>query len=104
SLLARHPHTSTCFPYTTLFRSGLSIPQIFLVVALLNIAVAAYIYTLVPEFLMRFLSWLLVSLLYRIRSQGLDQVPAHGPALLARSEEHTSELQSRENLVCRLLL
>ncbi|MBN8726950.1 MAG: MFS transporter [Xanthomonadales bacterium] len=61
---------------------GLSIPQIFLVVALLNIAVAAYIYTLVPEFLMRFLSWLLVSLLYRIRSQGLDQVPAHGPALL----------------------
>ncbi len=61
---------------------GLSIPQIFLVVALLNIAVAAYIYTLVPEFLMRFLSWLLVSLLYRIRSEHLDRVPERGPALL----------------------
>lgn len=61
---------------------GLSIPQIFLVVALLNAAVAIYIYTLVPEFLMRFLSWVLVNTLYRIRTEGLDHIPEEGPALL----------------------
>ncbi len=61
---------------------GLSIPQIFLVVAILNAAVAIYIYTLVPEFLMRFLSWILVNTLYRIRTEGLDNIPEEGPALL----------------------
>ena len=61
---------------------GLSIPQIFLCVAVLNAIVAIYIYTLVPEFLMRFLSWILVNTLYRIRTEGLDNVPEHGPALL----------------------
>lgn len=61
---------------------GLSIPQIFLCVAVLNAIVAIYIYTLVPEFLMRFLSWILVNTLYRIRTDGLDNVPEHGPALL----------------------
>ena len=61
---------------------GLSIPQIFLATALLNVAVAAYIYTLVPEFLMRFLSWILVNTLYRIATQGLARIPEEGPALL----------------------
>lgn len=61
---------------------GLTIPQIFLCVAVLNAAVAIYIYTLVPEFLMRFLSWILINTLYRIRTEGLDQVPEQGPALL----------------------
>ncbi len=61
---------------------GLSIPQIFLCVAVLNAVVAIYIYTLVPEFLMRFLSWILVNTLYRIRTEGLDNIPEHGPALL----------------------
>ena len=61
---------------------GLSIPQIFLCVAVLKAIVAIYIYTLVPEFLMRFLSWILVNTLYRIRTEGLDNIPEHGPALL----------------------
>ena len=61
---------------------GFSIPQIFLAVAVLNAAVAIYIYTLVPEFLMRFLSWLLINILYRIRTEGLDHIPERGPALL----------------------
>jgi 1-acyl-sn-glycerol-3-phosphate acyltransferase len=61
---------------------GFSIPQIFLVVAVLNAAVAIYIYTLVPEFLMRFLSWLLINTLYRIRTEGLDHIPERGAALL----------------------
>jgi 1-acyl-sn-glycerol-3-phosphate acyltransferase len=62
--------------------AGLSIPQIFLVAAILNAAVAMYIYTLVPEFLMRFLSWLIVSLLYRIRIEGEENIPDEGAAVL----------------------
>jgi 1-acyl-sn-glycerol-3-phosphate acyltransferase len=61
---------------------GVSIPEIFLAVALLNIVVAIYIYTLVPEFLMRFLSWILVSALYRIKVDAIGQIPDEGPALL----------------------
>jgi 1-acyl-sn-glycerol-3-phosphate acyltransferase len=61
---------------------GLSIPEIFLATALLNAAVAVYIYTLVPEFLMRFLSWILVNTLYRIDTEGLARIPEEGPALL----------------------
>jgi 1-acyl-sn-glycerol-3-phosphate acyltransferase len=59
-----------------------TIPQLFLCAAILNALVAAYIYTLVPEFLMRFLSWVLVNLMYRIRVQGLEHIPAQGPALI----------------------
>jgi len=61
---------------------GLSIPQLFLVTAALNAVVAIYIYTLVPEFLMRFLIWILVSVLYRIRVRGLENIPDEGPALI----------------------
>ena len=61
---------------------GLSIPQLILLAGLLNAAVAIYIYTLVPEFLMRFLSWVLVSLLYRICERGLENIPEQGPAVL----------------------
>jgi 1-acyl-sn-glycerol-3-phosphate acyltransferase len=61
---------------------GLTVPQIFLCVAVLNAIVAIYIYTLVPEFLMRFLSWILVSVLYRIKVEGLERIPDEGAALL----------------------
>ncbi len=61
---------------------GLTIPQIFLAVAVLNALVAIYIYTLVPEFLMRFVSWILVSTLYRIEVEGAEKVPDEGPVLL----------------------
>ncbi len=61
---------------------GLSIPQIFLATALLNVLVAIYIYTLVPEFLMRFLSWILVNTLYRIKVEGIGRIPDEGAALL----------------------
>jgi len=62
--------------------AGFSIPQLFLVTALLNAAVAVYIYTLVPEFLLRFIDWILINTLYRIRAEGLENVPETGPALL----------------------
>jgi 1-acyl-sn-glycerol-3-phosphate acyltransferase len=68
---------------TALLAAGLSIPQLFLVTALMNAAVALYIYRLVPEFLLRFLAWILAHTLYRIRSIDTDRIPAEGAALLA---------------------
>jgi 1-acyl-sn-glycerol-3-phosphate acyltransferase len=59
-----------------------SIPQLFLATALLNAAVAIYIYTLVPEFGLRFIDWILINTLYRVRTAGLDNVPEEGAALL----------------------
>ncbi|WP_172145665.1 MFS transporter [Pseudomonas tumuqii] len=60
----------------------LSIPQLFLVIALMNVAVNSYIFKLVPEFSMRFLIWLLGHSLYRVEHQGLDAIPEEGPAVL----------------------
>ena len=65
-----------------LLQAGLSVPQLFLVLALLNLLVAAYIFTLLPEFLIRFLAWILVNTLYRIRARGLEHIPREGPAVL----------------------
>ena len=65
-----------------LLNAGVTIPQFFLVLAALNAVVAIYIYSLLPEFLMRFLVWILVSTLYRIRASGLENIPREGPALL----------------------
>ncbi|WP_222911353.1 MFS transporter [Pseudomonas sp. DNDY-54] len=62
--------------------AGLSIPQLFLVVSLMNVAVSAYIFSIVPEFSMRFLVWLLGHSMYRVRQQGLDAIPDEGPAVL----------------------
>ncbi|WP_166210274.1 MFS transporter [Cognatiluteimonas telluris] len=59
-----------------------SIPTFFLALAIANAVVALYIFTLVPEFLMRFLSWLLVKSLYRLRVDGIAHVPDEGPALV----------------------
>jgi len=61
---------------------GVSIPQIFLVTALMNVAVAFYVYKLVPEFLMRFLVWMLMHTVYRLRAHGLENIPESGPAVI----------------------
>ncbi|MFT0867955.1 MFS transporter [Pseudomonas sp. CAM1A] len=60
----------------------LSIPQLFLVVSLLNIAVNAYIFRIVPEFTMRFLIWLLSHSMYRVEHRELQRIPDEGAALL----------------------
>ena len=60
-----------------------SIPQLFLALAVANALVAIWIFTIVPEFAMRFLSWLLVRSLYRLKLHGIERhVPDEGPALL----------------------
>ncbi|WP_028696876.1 MFS transporter [Pseudomonas cremoricolorata] len=62
--------------------ADLSIPQLFLVVSLLNIAVNAYIFRIVPEFTMRFLIWLLSHSMYRVEHRDLERIPDEGAALL----------------------
>src|SRR2546430_7380843 len=72
--MIRRPPRSTLFPYTTLFRSG---------------------------------NWLFVSPSSGVTSTVLSvfvNPTALAPGTYSRSEEHTSELQSQSNLVCRLLL
>ena len=62
--------------------AGLSIPQLFVCAALVNALVAIYIYRLVPEFLLRFLDWMLVHSVYRLDKQNVERIPLNGPALL----------------------
>ena len=65
-----------------LFTAGLSIPQFFLAVALMNAAVALFIYNLVPEFLMRFMVWILIHTVYRLEKVGLEKIPEEGAAIV----------------------
>ena len=58
----------------------LSIPQLFLVVSLLNIAVNTYIFRIVPEFTMRFMIWLLSHSMYRVQHRDLERIPDEGAA------------------------
>ncbi|MGA8137334.1 MAG: MFS transporter [Pseudomonas gingeri] len=60
----------------------LSIPELFLVVSLMNIAVNTYIFKIVPEFSMRFMIWLLSHSMYRVEHRNLDLIPDEGAALL----------------------
>ena len=62
--------------------AGFSIAQLFLLVAILNMFVAIYIYSLVPEFFMRFLVWLLIHSIYRVKAKGLGNIPEKGPLVL----------------------
>jgi len=62
--------------------ADLSIPQLFLVVSLLNIGVNAYIFSIVPEFTMRFMIWLLGHAMYRVEHRDLQRIPDEGAALL----------------------
>ena len=65
-----------------LLGNGMTIPQFFLFTAILNAVVAIYIFTLVPEFLMRFLVWILIHTIYRVRKTGLQNIPDEGPCVL----------------------
>src|SRR3712207_7417687 len=81
--MIRRPPRSTLFPYTTLFRSapGFREPALRYAVLVTGVQVLWLLRLLLPEALL----WPAV-------------------VVLVRSEEHTSELQSRQYLVCRLLL
>jgi 1-acyl-sn-glycerol-3-phosphate acyltransferase len=60
----------------------LSIPQFFLVLVILNLIVACYIYSMVPEFVIRFMMWVLSKIMYRVKRYNLDVVPEEGAVIL----------------------
>src|SRR5690606_40676067 len=103
-LLPCSPPFRTLFPYTTLFRSG----DIETVFGLFDIGRPGDVHIgtherLVADFEPAMHQPVFLS---RIGNRHVRRGLAigYGGGDLARSEEHTSELQSRENLVCRLLL
>src|SRR2546430_12057676 len=87
--MIRRPPRSTLFPYTTLFRSQDAVP--FLEVLDLH----------GEELGVRDRDHRAFG---RAQARGPEADPLDGSLLVPRSEEHTSELQSQSNLVCRLLL
>src|SRR2546430_4116540 len=80
--MIRRPPRSTLFPYTTLFRSGTGRRSSFEHLRIQLVLASAV----------------------RLVRDDERSVPADGNVTVHRSEEHTSELQSQSNLVCRLLL
>src|SRR3712207_7999396 len=102
--MIRRPPRSTLFPYTTLFRSlgftrGLTLPlwvQQYapLISAGLFLAIVPFRKVLLERSGLALAIFLLTVL----------ALAFFGGVLFKRSEEHTSELQSRQYLVCRLLL
>ncbi len=60
----------------------LSIPEFFVILALMNAVVAGYIYTVIPEFFMRFLIWIITHTMYRVTHTNLHKIPDEGPCVL----------------------
>src|SRR5260370_29806833 len=91
--MIRRPPRSTLFPYTTLFRSHQTAT---LLVTVGTLVLTLLLYAAVPKgfFPVQDTGFIL----------GISEAPASVSFDAMRSEEHTSELQSHLNLVCRLLL
>ena len=65
-----------------LLSANFSIPQVFLITGLLNAVVAFYIFMLVPEYLLRFVAFLLTRCVYRFKVRGDEHLPTQGAAIL----------------------
>lgn len=69
--------------FTLLLRRwDLTYPQVFGVMALINGAVALYIYTLIPEFFLRFVAYLITHAMYRLKVVGEEKIPQEGGLIL----------------------
>src|SRR3712207_7705485 len=91
-LMIRRPPRSTLFPYTTLFRSKGSAPSLLYAE---------------PDLVVRVIRDVFNEDFAKLVVQGdseWDTIESYVGHVAPRSEEHTSELQSRQYLVCRLLL
>src|SRR5436190_5123405 len=91
--MLRRPPRSTLFPYTTLFRS---LVALYLTGTTLNVQSLMGVLMMVGMVVSN--SILIVEFTHRLEDDGVEHAHA------VRSEEHTSELQSHSDLVCRLLL
>ncbi len=65
-----------------LLRAGFTIPQVFLTTGILNAVVATYIFLLVPEYLIRFVAFIVARVVYRFKVRGDAHIPAEGAAIL----------------------
>jgi 1-acyl-sn-glycerol-3-phosphate acyltransferase len=65
-----------------LLKAGLSIPQVFLIVGVLNAIVAFYIFLVVPEYLLRFVALIATRCIYRFKVRGDEHIPLKGAAIL----------------------
>ncbi len=65
-----------------LLAAKFTVPHIFLFVGIANAFVAAYIFLIVPEYLLRFIAWLLSHLVYRFKIRGDENIPTTGAAIL----------------------
>ncbi len=66
-----------------LLGAGFTVPQIFLFTGIANAVVAFYIFLIVPEYLLRFVAWVLSRCIYRFKVQGDVHIPTQGAAILA---------------------
>lgn len=66
-----------------LLGAGATIPQVFLATGLANALVAGYIFLLVPEYLLRFLAFMLTRFVYRLKLTGDAHIPTEGAAIVA---------------------
>src|SRR5690606_40291333 len=94
-LMIPRPPRSTLFPYTTLFRSKPQQLRILIAIGLIRVllgllGIVSWVFDIFSHFRVYYIVYFAGVVLFAV--------------LRKRSEEHTSELQSRENLVCRLLL
>lgn len=67
---------------TVMLAQQVPAPWIYLVLAAMNIAVAFYIYHLLPTFMWRFVMWIVTNVMYRLRVEGADNIPKEGPVVL----------------------
>ncbi|VTU17932.1 MFS transporter [Variovorax sp. PBL-E5] len=65
-----------------LLKAGFTVPQIFLFTGIANAVVAFYIFMLMPEYLLRFVAWVLTRFVYRFDVRGSEHIPIEGPAVL----------------------
>lgn len=65
-----------------LLGAGFTVPQVFLATGLLNAVVGLYIFLLVPEYLLRFVAFVLSRCIYRFRVQGDEHLPTTGAAIV----------------------
>ncbi len=63
--------------------SFLNISKLFLILTLANGIVAIYIYNKIPEFYLRFITWMVLTFMYRIKSNGIKNIPEEGAVIIA---------------------
>jgi 1-acyl-sn-glycerol-3-phosphate acyltransferase len=66
----------------TMLKAGFSVPELFLAIGIANAVVGAYIFLVVPEYLLRFIAFVLSHTVYRLRLRGAEHIPTEGPVVL----------------------